>query len=263
MSRSDYSPDLATALDGFNVPAPSAGFDARMLAGVTSAAARPATRDRRGAWTLARRAMIGTLAAGMVSAAAVASGLFGAAGIRVPVLTAMLAPRPTAAVGPQAHTKPVRVAMVTKAHRVPLKPEDPGLVDPGSIAPPVEMRPGLGSAMARRTERRMERRPFLAQNPQLRPLVRQAIQNDRAFVEANPDVRTLRALPPAARRAFLKSRPDLKAAVRARQAERRAFIAANPEVGEILRARMERRRAALRPLPVDPALPQASGAADQ
>ena len=254
MSRQDFAPDLSAALDRFSVPAPREGFAERIMGVVTAPVLRPASRDRRGGWRMMRRVVIGTVAAGMVSAAAVASGLLGAAGIRVPVLTAMLAPEP--APKPVAKkTKPVlRTAIAPKPPVALNKPEDPGLTDPGSIAPPMAIRPGLGEVMARRAERRAERRAFVRQNPELVPVIREAMQREKAFVQANPEVRDLRRLPPDERRAFLADRPDLQAALRARQAERRAFRDANPQAVAVMRARAERRRAAMKPAPVDPAL---------
>jgi hypothetical protein len=176
--------------------------------------------------------------------------LLGAAGIRVPVLTAMLAPEP-APKPVVKKAKPVtRVAAVPKPAVVATNAEDPGLVDPGSIARPVLMRPRLGEAMARRAERRA----FIRQNPELVPVIREAAQREKAFVQANPEVRDLRRLPLTERKAFLADRPDLQAALRARQAERRAFRAANPQAEAIIRARIQQRRAAMRPAPVDPAM---------
>ncbi len=253
MSRHDFAPALGTALDHFDVPTPRDGFADRIMA-VTAPVSRPASRDRRGGWKLARRVVIGTIAAGMVSAAAVASGLLGAAGIRVPVLTAMLAPEPAPKPLVKARKPVVRVAVVPKPLVTATKSTDPGLVDPGSIAPPIPMRPGLGATLARRAERRAERRQFIRQNPELVPVIREAIQREKAFVQANPEVRALRRLPMTERKAFLAERPELQAAVRARQAERRAFRAANPQAEAVIRARIERRRAAMRPAPVDPAI---------
>jgi hypothetical protein len=253
MSRTDFAPDLSVALDRFTVPAPRDGFADRIM-GVTAPLSRPASRDRRGGWKLARRVVIGTLVTGMVSAAAVASGLLGAAGIRVPVLTAMLAPEP-APKPVVKKSKPVsRVVAVPKPAVVATKAEDPGLIDPGSIAPPILMRPRLGEAMARRAERRAERRAFIRQNPELVPVIREAMQREKAFVQANQEVRDLRRLPLTERKAYLAAHPELQAAVRARQAERRAFRAANPQAEAVIRARIQQRRAAMRPAPVDPML---------
>lgn len=253
MSRQDYAPELSAALDHFSVPASRDDFLDRAMA-ATAPVSRPPSRDRRGGWKLARRVVIGTVAAGMVSAAAVASGLLGAAGIRVPVLTAMLAPElaPKQVVK---KTKPlVRTAIAAEPLATPAKPADPGLVDPGSIAPPIVMRPRFGEALARRAERRAERRALIRQNPELVPVIREAMQREKAFVQAYPEVRDLRRMPLAKRRAYLAERPELQAAVRARQAERRAFRAANPQAEAIIRARNQQRRAAMRPAPVDPML---------
>jgi hypothetical protein len=250
MSRNDFAPDLRSVLDAFDAPAPRDRFADRIMA-VATPVSRPSTRDRRGGWRLARRAIIGTVAAAMVSAAAVASGLLGAAGIRVPVLSAMLAPAPDPAPIPKAKLKPVtRVAAAPKPAVVPTVRADPGLVDPGPIVNPHAIRPRFVDAIARRAERRA----FIRQNPELVPIIKQAMQQEKAFVQANPEVRELRRLPMAERKAYLAERPELQAAVRARQAERRAFRAANPQAEAVIRARIEQRRAALKPMPVDPGI---------
>lgn len=259
MSRNDFAPDLRAALDRFDVPTPRDGFAERMMA-VTAPTSRPAPRDRRGGWRLARRAIIGTVAAGMVSAAAVASGLLGAAGIRVPVLTAMLAPAPDPAPIPRAKPKPVtKMAVAPKPAVVPTQAADPGLTDPGSIASPMDIRPAAMAAMARRAEKRAERRAFIRQNPELVPVIKQALAQEKSFIQANPEVRELRRLPQSERKAFLAERPELRAALQARQAERRAFRAANPQAVEVMRARAEQRRAAMKPAPVDAAIEGNSG----
>jgi hypothetical protein len=266
MSREDFAPDLRAALDAFDAPPLRAGFADRVMASATAPTARAASRDRRGGWRLARRVVIGTVAAGMVSAAAVASGLLGAAGIRVPVLTAMLAPEPKPKPVVVVKPKPApRVVVAPKPLVVETKPADPGLVDPGSIAPTNGIRPGQAAAMARRTERRLERRAFIRANPELVPVIKQAVKAEQEFVRANPEIRDMRRMSLADRKAFLDARPDLKAAVQARQAERRAFRAANPQAFAVMRARAEERRAKLRPAPVDPALsaPATEGILDQ
>jgi hypothetical protein len=249
MSRNDFAPDLGATLDRFTVPVPRDDFVDRIMA-VTAPVSRPAPRDRRGGWKLVRRVIIGTAVTGMVSAAAVASGLLGAAGIRVPVLTAMLAPEPAPKPVVKKVKPVIRVAAVPKPAVVVTKPADPGLVDPGSIANPVDTR----TLMARRAERRAERRAFIRQNPELVPVIREAMQKEKAFVQANPEVRDLRRLPLTERRAYLVERPELRAALQARQAERRAFRAANPQAEAVIRARILQRRAAMKPAPVDPAI---------
>jgi hypothetical protein len=249
MSRNDFAPDLSAALDRFGAPAPRDGFADRIMA-VTAPLSRPALRDRRGGWKLVRRVIIGTAVTGMVSAAAVASGLLGAAGIRVPLLTAMLAPEP-ASKPVMKKVKPVtRVAAAPKPAIAATKPADPGPVDPGSIANPV----GMQVIIARRLERRAERRAFIRANPEIIPVIRQAMQREKAFVQANPDVRELRRLPLTERKAYLAERPELRTALQGRQRERRAFRAANPQAEAVIRARIQQRRAAMRSAPVDPAI---------
>jgi hypothetical protein len=239
MSKQDFEPALGKMLDAYTVPPPRAGFADRIAAGATAPAGRPARRDRRGAWRIARRAMIGTLAAGMVSAAAVASGLLGAAGIRVPVLTAMLAPEPKPVVKPvvKREPKPTQQALVVKPTVTPVEPVDPGLADPG----PLVRDPGTRTARALQWQ--AERRQFIQANPELKPVIRKAMQDQKAFVQANPEMRDVWRMPPAERRAFLASRPDLQAALKKHREERRAMIEANPEAAAILKARADEKRA--------------------
>jgi len=241
MSRSDYSPDLAAALDRFEAPSPREGLAGRIVAAAMTPQARlPVPRDRRGGWQLARRVMIGTMAAGALSAAAVASGLLGAAGIRVPVLTAMLAPEPAPKSKPVIVRKPpVRTAEKPVTHIA--EPEVAPLADPGSIAPRIDP----GARLAAQVERRVERRAFIAANPELVPALKQAVSREVQFARDNPEVRALRRIPPGPeRRAFLAERPELQAALRARQQDRRAFLTENPEVMGYLRAQAAKRRAA-------------------
>jgi hypothetical protein len=236
MSKQDYESALGKRLDAYAAPPPREGFADRIVAGATAPTGRPTRRDRRGGWRIARRVAIGTLAAGMVSAAAVASGLLGAAGIRVPVLTAMLAPAPKPVVRPVAkrEPKPVQQALVVKPT---VTPADPGLTDPG----PLVSNPGTRTARA--LQRQAERRAFIQAHPELKPVIRKAVQDQRAFVAQHPEVRELWRMPPAERRAFLASRPDLQQALKQRREQRRALIADNPEAAAVLRERAETKRA--------------------
>jgi hypothetical protein len=252
MSRNDFSPDIRASLDVFTVPSPRADFAERIVTAATQAAPRAVSkRDRRGGWRIARRVMIGTVAAGMVSAAAVASGLLGAAGIRVPVLTAMLAPSPVPTPKPKSVAKPVhKQALATRPPIVATQPADPGLVDPGPLVARADAGVRSARAIERRFERRAERRAFVQAHPELKPVIRQAMQQQRAFVQANPEVRELWRMSPVERRAYLAQNPDLRTALKARQAERRALAEANPEAAALLRDRMRskvaERRAARR-----------------
>lgn len=236
MSRHDDEPALGKMLDAYVVPPPREGFADRIVAGATAPTGRPARRDRRGTWRIARRVAIGTLAAGMVSAAAVASGLLGAAGIRVPVLTAMLAPAPKPVVKPvvKREPKPVQDALVVKPT---VAATDPGLIDPGPLVN------DPGTRVARALQRQAERRAFVQAHPELKPVIRKAMQDQRAFTAQHPEVRDLWRMPPAERRAFLAARPDLKRALMQRREDRRALMADNPEAAEILRERFEAKRA--------------------
>jgi hypothetical protein len=240
MSRNDFAPDLRAALDGFAVPAPRGDFADRIMAAATQPGLRsPSARDRRGGWRLARRVMIGTVAAGMVSAAAVASGLLGAAGIRVPVLTAMLAPEPAPKPVVTHMAKPVQQARVTKPPAAATLPADVGLVDPGPLVGPGQ----AGMRAAKAIERRAERRAFVQAHPELKPVIRQAMAQRRAFVQQNPEIRQLWRMSPSERRAFLAERPELRVAIRARQAERRALAEANPEAAALIRGRAQTKAA--------------------
>ncbi|MFM9976768.1 MAG: hypothetical protein ACKVOP_01815 [Sphingomonadaceae bacterium] len=240
MSRRDFSPELAAALDRFDVPAARAGFVDRIVA-TASLPRVPARRDRRGTWKLARRVMIGTVAAGALSAAAVASGLLGAAGIRVPVLTAMLAPEPTPKPKPAIAAKPAVQVALKPVVAAPEPSAEPLIADPGPIAPRFDP----GARLAAQAERRAARRAFVEANPQVVPAIKKAVAREIDFVRDNPDIRTLRRIPPSPeRRAFLAERPDLQAALRERQQERRALLAENPEIVDFIRKRAAERRAA-------------------
>jgi hypothetical protein len=243
MSRNDYDPALSTMLDAYTMPPPREGMADRVMAGaMATTAGRPPRRDRRGAWRIARRVAIGTLAAGMVSAAAVASGLLGAAGIRVPVLTAMLAPEPKPLTKPviKRDPKPVQQALVVTPVVTPVEPSDPGLADPGPlVADP-------GTRTARMLQRQAERRAFMQAHPELKPVIRQAMQDQRAFVAAHPEVRDLWRMPPAERHAFLADRPDLRDALKQHRAQRRTMIADHPEAAAILDPGADEKRAARR-----------------
>ncbi len=245
MSRNDFAPDLRTALDRFDVPAPRDGFADRIMVSATKPVSRPFARDRRGGWKLARRAIIGTVAAAMVSAAAVASGLLGAAGIRVPVLTAMLAPA--------SPPKPVAKQKPKPVTQIAVKASKPSVV-PTTTPDADAVPPYFAETMRKRAERRAARREYLRQNPELVPVIKQALEQEQAFVQANPELRVLRRLPLAERNAFLTERPELRAAIRARQDERRAFRAANPQAEAVIRARIQERRAAMRQVPIDPVI---------
>lgn len=251
MSRNDFTPEQRVALDRFDAPHLRDGFADRIMAAATAPLPRTASRDRRGSWKLARRAIIGTVAAGMVSAAAVASGLLGAAGIRVPVLTAMLAPEPVAVPKPKRIARMV-VPAKAAAESIPVAAPTPEPLDETATAG--IMPPQLAQARARRAVRRAERQAFLRKNPELVPVIKQAIQNERDFIAANPAVRELRRLPVREREAFLAERPELAAALRTRQAERQAFREANPQTEAIIRARIEQRRAARRAAQAVPAI---------
>lgn len=210
MSRTDYSAGARAALDRFETPVLSAGFADRVVAAaLASGASLPPVafarrRDRRGLWRRAGQAAIGIAAFGMMSAAAVASGLLGAVGIEVPVLSAMLAPAPAKKKLPEATPKP--------AVRLAERPAPPPPVA-ATVSPPTEidaaLPPWRQAMLARQAARRAanlaERQAFLAQHPGLAEAI---------------------AAGPEARRAYLAQHPEVKDAMRARIAEVRARRAA-------------------------------------
>ena len=116
---------LSVALDRFDAPAPSSDLADRILAAATRAGEglppqMPPRHDRSRLWRRGRQVVIGTIAAGVLSAAAVASGLLGAAGIHVPVLTAMFAP--VSAPAPKPAPKHHRATLVRQAAAAPVAP---------------------------------------------------------------------------------------------------------------------------------------------
>lgn len=166
------------ALDRFDVPSPSAHLADRIMAAATGSQGAPAvlpSRDRRGAWRRGRQVLLGSLAAGLLSAGAVASGLLGSVGIEVPVLTAMLAPKP-APVSKPAKIKPKQLVVRTAKPVPPLATEPPAAV----------VRPPLSPAerFARREERRERREAFAAAYPVAAAVIRERVQQElqrRAF----------------------------------------------------------------------------------
>ena len=103
-------PAIASALDRFDVPGPSAGFLERIArvphaAGLAPLPIPPRHRLRnRGPWM--RRTTTGIVALGMasVTAAAAATGMFETIGVRLPTIAALLAPAPASVA---AHKPPV------------------------------------------------------------------------------------------------------------------------------------------------------------
>ncbi|MFZ4745580.1 MAG: hypothetical protein ACOYLK_01635 [Sphingomonas sp.] len=163
---------LTLALDRFDVPPPSAGLADRIIAAATvptRAPFAPPRRDRRGMWRHGRQVLLGTMAVGLLSAGAVASGLLGKVGIEVPVLTAMLAPEPK----PVAKT--VHVAIRHVPVRAPVVAPPAVLVDsaPAVLLP----RPLLpGERMALREARRERRQAFAAEHPVAAAVIRERVR---------------------------------------------------------------------------------------
>lgn len=151
---------LAKELDRFDVPPLSTGLADRIVAATVTSTSAPlgaSRRDRRGMWRRGRQALLGTLAVGLLSAGAVASGFLGRVGIEVPVLTAMLAPKPKP-VTKHLHVAPkppeTRIAAVV----LPALIAEPTPVGADRPLPPVER-------MAMRKERRERRTAFAAKHP--------------------------------------------------------------------------------------------------
>lgn len=238
MSRNNFAPDLSTTLNAFTVPSPRADLGDRIVAATTQPMSRETPRrDRRGGWRIVRRALIGTAAAGMVSAAAVASGLLGAAGIEVPVLTAMLAPSPTKTPVVKHAANPVKQALATKPPVAATLPEASGLTDPAPLA---AVGPGNGALIERRVA---ARKAFVANHPEVRPALREAVMRRRAFVAEHPEVREMMAKPRAERRAMIAENPELRTTLQEARQERKAFVAEHPELVTAVRDEVARRRA--------------------
>ncbi len=163
---------LADALDRFDVPPLSAGLADRIVAATTTPASAPFAaprRDRRGMWRRGRQVVLGTLAVGLLSAGAVASGFLSSVGIEVPVLTAMLAPKPKPVAKP---VRPVpRPPVVQQAIETPPEP----IADPSAVG----MRPlaTVAERMALRQERRERRQAFAAEHPVAAAVIRERVRD--------------------------------------------------------------------------------------
>lgn len=168
---------LKIALDHFDVPPQSSGLADRIMAAATTSApgqrfgvpSAVRGRDRRGMWRRGRQVLLGSLAAGLLSAGAVASGLLGRVGIEVPVLTAMLAPKP-ALVAKPARAKP-KPAVVRVAKTVP----------PAAVVEPVVVaNQPLSPAerFALREERRERRQAFAAAHPVAAAVIRDRVRQE-------------------------------------------------------------------------------------
>lgn len=162
---------LPALLDRFDVPRLSDGLADRIVraAGSPTFDTRaPVHRDRRGLWRRGRHALIGSAVFGMLSAAAVASGLLGRVGIEVPVLSAMLAPKE-----PAVPNAPVRVAVRAKPPKV--APEPTQVVAP---VPEVQAMPTLAERARLRTERRERARAFAEAHPRIAALVATRVRQE-------------------------------------------------------------------------------------
>ncbi len=168
---------LNLALNRFDVPPVSAGLAERIMAAAVTpavapfAAPRRAKSDpgRRGMWRRGRQVLLGTCAVALLSAAAVASGLLGRVGIEVPVLTAMLAPKPKPV------AKPVRVIpkppVTRQAAAVP-PPVVTETLHPVIVAQPLSR----AERIALREERRERRQAFAAEHPVAAAMIRERVR---------------------------------------------------------------------------------------
>ncbi len=162
---------LKLALDRFDVPPLSEGLADRIAAAVgtpTRAPVAPSRRDRRGMWRRGRQVVLGTLAVGLLSAGAVASGFLSRVGIEVPVLTAMLAPKLKPVAKP-AHLTP-KLPVTRSAVAVP--PEATTDSAPAGIARPLFPE----ERMALREERRERRQVFAAEHPVAAAVIRERVR---------------------------------------------------------------------------------------
>jgi hypothetical protein len=166
------SDTLKLALDRFDVPPSSSDLADRIMAATAGQTHAPSTaprRNRRGMWRRGRQILLGTMAVGLLSAGAVASGLLDKVGVEVPVLTAMLAPKPKVVV------KAAHVMPKAKSARTMIEPPAAVTVDPTS--PGLLSRPLLpGERMALREERRERRQAFAAEHPVAAAVIRKRVR---------------------------------------------------------------------------------------
>ena len=254
MSTSDGLPKI---LDTFAVPAMSGGLADRIVAAAVADTGLPPLaeprRERRGLWRRGRQVVIGSLAVGLFSAAAVASGLLGRAGIEVPILSAMLAPKPKPAAKPiavaQRVAKPVPKAtpVVKHVEATAVLTHEPLTLDPVTL-PRAEIR----------AERRAIRQQFAAEHPvaaarivqRVRETLRErAIERRRALapVGIDPSLPGAGTITPEARMALAEAgRRDRQRAVRmidrriearrVRQAQRAVEVPGGATVGTLASA---------------------------
>ena len=163
---------LNLALDRFDAPSPSSGLVDRIMVTAATPASIPFAaprRDRRGMWRRGRQIVLGTVAVGLLSAGAVASGLLGSVGINVPVLTAMLAPKPKPVIRP-VHPAPKSLVKRSVLITPPQLTIDPG---PAGLLP----RPLLpAERMALREEQRERRQAFAAEHPVAAAMIRERVR---------------------------------------------------------------------------------------
>lgn len=181
---------LALALDRFDVPPMSAGLTNRIVAATVSVVPmRSAPRhDRRGLWRRGRQVVIGTVAAGMLSAAAVASGLLDHSGIEVPVLTAMLSPAHRHAAKVHHEHK---VAVAAREHK-----QTPATPKPvGAPAPAAPLLPAAPASPAQPTTEQLVRRELAVERRDARIAFAQTHPRAAAIIARRQRQRMLRDQP--------------------------------------------------------------------
>ncbi len=136
--RPDWNATERAALDRYTVASPRAGLgDAIVAAALASPTGEPVaprpSRDRRGSWRRSSRIAFGVMALGLMSATAAASGWFGEAGTRLPVISVIATVIPDEIKAtPKAVPKPA-LARVERPAPVAEAPP-PAAVDPAAAA---------------------------------------------------------------------------------------------------------------------------------
>jgi hypothetical protein len=243
---------LNLALDRFDVPPLSAGLADRIMAVATTPTSAPFAaprRDRRGMWRRGRQVLLGTMAVALLSAGAVASGLLGRVGIEVPVLTAMLAPKPRPVVKPvhlAPKPAPVRAADIAPPPAVLVDPTPPGLL-PQPLLP--------AERMALREERRERREAFAAEHPIAAAVIRERV---RAQLQRRALERRKALMTPGIDPSLPGARPlDMTDRMALARAARRDRLVAEKMIDRRIQARdakLAERQGADTPAPVGPSV---------
>lgn len=208
-----FDPVTKRALDAFTVPPLSDGFADRVMARTEAASALPELpplasprRDARGGWRRSGIILASVAAFSLVSAAAAATGIFGA-NVRASVRAAPVLGPIIASVAPE-RPKPIVVRKVKPARIIAPVIKTAPIVAPPVIAPAEAILPPddvrrehIAQRIADRLERRADRRAALGLPP--KPLARGQI------------ARKLRQLPPEERAAVRQRIREIRAQNRA------------------------------------------------